>query len=932
MTSRSLKLGLLAVVIASFFLVPGLAHAKVPIYGLRPATSTAQAGAHANVALEVEVGVRGVTEPPTLPCICNAVRDLTLNTPAGLIAAPGNIPKCTAAEFAIKRCPSDSQLGIVVIRFFPEEKGDLGYTITPLYNMQAREDELALLATVAPLSTTPIYTSVTSRTESDYGLEFKTFGIPSILPPNLISSLFWGVPAAPIHDRFRFPFEGSKQTTCGGRGANPMPKLLLDLTPEGDPDCGWPPVPSNSPLAPFVQNPTACLGPTLFTAETLAYDLETATAAGPYPAITGCDQLSFDPSLSAKPTTNEADSPSGLDVNVNVPQTLSPSTPTSSAIRETTVTLPPGFTINSNAADGKTACTAAEAKFGTRLEAECPEQAKVGTLEIESSQFPEPLRGAMYLGEPLPGNRYRIFWAFDGFSLHVKIAGVVVPDPQTGQLTTTFSELAQFNFQNFNLHFFGAERGALATPTECGTYPVQAEFIPWAYPAVPKQNSTQFFTIDSGPGGTPCPAGSRPFNPSFEGGVSDNTAGRHSPLAVDISRSDGDQLLSGVKVMTPPGFSASLKGIPYCPEAAIERLQTSLYSGLEELSAPACPPASRVGTVVAGAGAGSKPLHVEGAVYWAGPYKGAPLSLVVAVPAVSGPYDLGNVVVRVALHVDPSNAQVTAISDPLPQILEGVPLRARRILVKLDRPGFTLNPTNCDPFSLSAQISGAEGAVVSRATHFQVANCATLPYEPKLSLRLTGGTRRRGHPAIHAVFRARPGEANSHRVSVTLPRGELLDNAHIGGVCTRGAFASDSCPASSKIGTAHVTTPLLDQPLSGSAYLRSSSHELPDIAIDLEGQVDFELAGRVDSVQGRLRTVFESVPDIPVGTFKLDLLGGRKGLLQNSESLCSGSKFATARLQGQNGAALARKVRLEVACAGGSGERSKRHGHGRRGS
>ena len=932
MIARIARLSLLAVVSTLLFL-PVAAQAKVPIYSLLPQESSSQAGGHADVALQVEVGVRGITEPATLPCVCNAIRDLKINTPAGLIASPGNIPQCTAAEFAVKRCPIDSQLGLAVIRFSPEDVDLIGYTITPLYNMQAREDQLALLAMVAPFTETPIYIDITSRTESDYGLEFKTFGIPSILPPNLISTIFWGVPADPIHDRFRVPFEGVsspgssakfKTFRCGGQGANPVPKLLAGLTPEGDADCGWPPIPSNSPVVPFVQNPTACLGPTLFTADTFAYDLESDHATAAFPAITGCDQLSFDPSLSAKPTTTEADSPSGLDVNVNVPQVLSPSTPTPSAIREATVTLPPGFTIDSNAADGKSACTDAQANFGTREPAECPEYAKVGTLEVESTQFPVPLTGAMYLGEPMPGNRYRIFWAFDGFSLHVKLAGTVTPDPQTGQLRATFSELPQFNFQNFNLHFFGAERGLLATPTQCGTYPVQAEFVPWAYPSIPKQTSTQFFTIDSGPGGTPCPAATRPFDPSLAGGVADNTAGRHSSLAVDISRKDGDQLLAGIRVATPPGFSATLKGIPYCPESAIARLQESQYSGLAELASPSCPVASQVGTVIAGAGAGSKPLHVEGKVYWAGPYKGAPLSLVVVVPAVSGPYDLGNVVNRIALNVDPSTARVTAVSDPLPQILDGIPLRTRQILVNLNRPDFVLNPTNCDPFSLAGQISGDQGAAVDRSIHFQVANCASLPYEPRLTLRLTGGIQRLGHPAIHATFRARPGEANTRRVSVTLPPGELLDNSHIGGVCTRVAFAKDGCPAGSRLGSASVSTPILDKPLTGVAYLRSSSHDLPDIAIDLEGQVDFELVGHVDSVKGRLRTTFESVPDIPVGTFKLNLVGGGRGLLQNSEGLCTEPKRATARLKGQNGAALATRVRLDVAC--GSGNEKRRNG------
>jgi hypothetical protein len=293
------------------------------------------------------------------------------------------------------------------------------------------------------------------------------------------------------------------------------------------------------------------------------------------------------------------------------------------------------------------------------------------------------------------------------------------------------------------------------------------------------------------------------------------------------------------------------------------------------------------------------------------------------IPAVSGPYDLGNIAVRAAIYVDPITAQVAAVSDPLPQIIEGIPLRARLLQIDFDRPGFTFNPTNCDPFSVDASLSGDEGATALRSAHFQVSNCADLPYEPKLALRLSGGLKRRGHPAIEAVFRASPGEANTRGVSVTLPKGELLDNSHIQTVCTRVEFGSSNCPAGSNIGNAEVTTPVLDQPLTGPVYLRSSSHRLPDLVLDLTGQVDFEAAAQVDSVRGRLRARFENVPDVPVSKIVLRLTGGNKGLLQNSESLCGRGKKASVRMTGQNGATVVGKTKLQVNC--GSKARHKRH-------
>jgi hypothetical protein len=344
---------------------------------------------------------------------------------------------------------------------------------------------------------------------------------------------------------------------------------------------------------------------------------------------------------------------------------------------------------------------------------------------------------------------------------------------------------------------------------------------------------------------------------------------------------------------------------------------------LQELASPSCPAASQVGTVVAGAGAGSKPLSVSGKVYWAGPYKGAPLSLVIVVPAVSGPYDLGNVVNRVALNVDPVTAQVNAVSDPLPQILEGIPLRARRILVNLDREGFTLNPTDCDPATLDARAFGDQGAVASFSTHFQVANCAVLPFSPKLQLRLRGSTKRRGHPSLRAVTLFNGG-ANLARATVAMPRTLLLDNAHIGTVCTRPQFAADSCPRGSVVGSAIAETPILDQPLRGAAYLRSSSNQLPDLVVDLEGQVDVELAGRIDTTRaGGLRTIFDT-PDVPVSRFVLSLLGGRKGLLINSKNLCKSPPKASLRLRGQNGKRLSRKTRIRTSCGKRKGKRARR--------
>jgi hypothetical protein len=862
-----------------------------------------QAGGHPDLWIEFNIDNRynpqlKDPEDPTklLPCACNDAKDIVINLPAGFTGNPHSTPQCNAKQFAFSECPVDSQIGVTA------PQGCIGSDLcvqgkTPVFNLIPPPGHAGLTGFRALLLDAPVYTFLTARTGSDYGLRASVLGTERVFPVPYFIQVLWGVPADPVNDAERYPEGPTNPGTTPGE-------------------------PSNSPLIPFLSNPTTCGEPLSSTLDVLAYDGGKTHAEAPWPSTTGCSQLAFNPTLAANPTTTRADSPSGMDVELTVPQTQSPKTPSPSEIRATSMTLPPGFTINPNAADGKTSCSDAVAKFGTEDEAECPEFAKVGTLEIHSAVLPGVLPGAVYLGEPQPGNRYRVFLTADGFGLHVKLPGVVLPDPKTGQVVIAFNNLPQSPFERFSLHLFGSERGILATPAQCGTYPVKTTFTPWDS-ALSTQDSTQFFTIDQGPNGTPCPGPERPFAPTFEASSDGNTAGAHSPFTVEIQRPDGDQTLDGLTVSTPPGFSGVLKGIPYCPESAIGQLNNVLYAGLAELTSSACPAASLLGTAVAGAGAGSRPAYFPGKVYLAGPYKGAPLSLVVVIPAVSGPYDLGNVVIRAAIKVDPVTARVTTVSDPVPQIIEGIPPRTRSIQVRLDRPDFALNPTNCDPLSVDAVMTGSEGGRISRSSHYQVANCGILPFAPKLSLKLSGGLARRGHPAINAVFQAKPGEANSRFVSVLMPKGELLDNAHIGAVCTKVNFAADTCPASSQLGTAEAASPLLDEPLKGSVYLRSSTNELPDIAIALKGQVSFDLVGRVDSVNARLRTTFETVPDVPVSKFSLSLYGGKRGLLVNSESLCGRRSFAVVQTIGQNGAVVDSKSKLQTAC--GSKARHKRH-------
>jgi hypothetical protein len=915
-TTRNVTGTVLAILaIAVAWALPAGASADSAVLDFSVIPSNTQAGGHPDISTKFILG--NYTESGNC---CGDAKDVTVSMPAGMTINPTATPHCTSAQFASESCPPDSQVGFV--QLYATVTGPPVF-FWGLYNLVARPGEPGSFAFSTPLFRTPQYIVAKPRTGGDFGLDILSPSINHLTTTiRGVRIVTWGVPADPIHDNLRMlqgelrPALSETARICQGdfqTESTEDPHTMLTY-------CGnilgqheHHPVPANSPPAPLLGNPTVCGKDLTATIKVVSYDTGVTHGEYPWPRTTGCELLSFNPSLAAQPTTTEADTPSGLDVELKVPQPQSTDVPSASEIKSLTVKLPEGFAINPNAADGKTWCTDEEAKIGTELEAQCPEFAKIGSLEIESATLPGPLPGYVYLGESKPGDRYRIVLTGDGFGVHVKILGSIRPDPATGGLTAVFPELPESPFEVFRMHMFGSERGSFSTPTQCGQYEVASSFVPWD-DALPDQSSKQFFTIDSGPGGSPCPAQLRSFRPGLRAGSADNTAGAYTPFAFDLSRADGEQNLAALNVKTPPGFSGRIAGVPYCPEAALTRLNDPLYAGLTELGSPACPAASYIGSAYSVAGAGSRPLNSAGKVYLAGPYKGAPLSFVVVVPAVSGPYDLGNVVVRTAVYIDPTTAQLDSVTDRLPRIFGGIPLRLRELVIRLDRGQFTVNPTRCAPYAVDASVSGAEGGVAHLTGPFQVANCRNLPFGPKLSLRLSGKTKRVAYPALHARLTAAPGESNIAKTVVTMPHALFLENSHINAPCTRVQFAADECPKTSILGTARAETPLLDKPLEGNVYLRSSNHKLPDMVAALRGQVSLDLVGRVDSVKQRLRASFETVPDVPVTSFRLDLLGNKRGLLVNSENLCKANLRAVAKFVGQNRKSFKRRVAMKTPC------------------
>ncbi len=512
----------------------------------------------------------------------------------------------------------------------------------------------------------------------------------------------------------------------------------------------------------------------------------------------------------------------------------------------------------------------------------------------------------------------------------VKLAGEVHADPQSGQLTTTFSEAPQQPFEDFKLHFFGGAAAALRTPPACMGYESTATLTPWSAPesGLPAARADGW-SISAFPGGGACPSdpAQAPNAPTFAAGSAAPIAAAYSPFAIHLRREDGSQELGALTVSPPPGLLAKLAGVPYCPGSALAA--AAAKSGREEEASPSCPAASEVGSVTVGAGAGPAPYYVHGTAYLAAPYKGAPLSLAVITPAAAGPYDLGTVVVRVALHVDPETARVTAVSDPIPHILQGIPLDVRTIDVSLDRPQFSLNPTSCAEKSSNGEATSVFGQSAPLSSRFQLGECGGLGFAPKFSLRLRGKTRRSGHPALRAEVRMPTGGANIASAQVSLPPSELLDQGNLDKVCTQPQLRSASCPAGSVYGHARAWSPLLDAPLEGPVYLGVGyGHLLPDLVADLNGQIRVLLHGRVDTTKRHgLRNSFEVVPDAPVSRFVLELKGGRKyGLLENKANLCGRTRHAAARFTAHNGRLAILRPKLRVRCR----HKQRRHKHRRR--
>ncbi|HSJ76351.1 MAG TPA: hypothetical protein VK899_09255, partial [Gemmatimonadales bacterium] len=714
----------------------------------------------------------------------------------------------------------------------------------------------------------------------------------------------------------------------------------------GGGSCAFPP---SLPKKPFLTLPRSCEGPQYptFSANSWEEPGSFDTGSSENPLITdGCEKLKFDATISAKPSTASAESASGLAFNLDIDdqELQKVGGNANSDIRKAVVRMPEGMTLNPSAAVGLESCTPAQLSAET-LSSEpgegCPEASKVGNVEVET----KVLEGVVVKGEVFvaaqnenPFNStFAIYMVIRDreLGLLVKLAGRVEADADTGQLTTTFGEpgqeVPQFPVSHLRFRFDEGPRGPLITPPTCGTHLAEATFTPWADPASPL-SAPGPFEITSGIGGGPCPQGTPPFKPTFTAGSANNAAGAYSPFSLRITREDGEGEITRLDSVLPKGVVGKIAGMTKCPDSAIEAAKSK--SGKEELASPSCPAASKVGTTMGGAGVGGILTYVPGFLYLAGPFAGSPLSVVAITPGVSGPFDIGTVVIRQGLSLDQSTGEVLidgSKGGAIPRILKGIPLRLRDLRVDVDRENFTLNPTSCEQLETKARIFGVQGPFATTSP-YRATDCAALGFKPKLQLKLLGGTKRSDHPALKSTltYPKGPGYANVGRAVVKLPSSEFIDNARIQTPCTRVQFNANACPKGSILGSAKAITPLLDEPLEGPVYFRSNGGErlLPDIVADLKGLFHIVLVGEVDSVKGRIRTTFAQVPDAPVSKFTLNLKGGKKGLLVNSRNLCAKALKADVKMSGQNGRTLDTRPVIKTSCKkqGKKGGKGKKQG------
>ncbi len=877
-----------------------------------------QAGGHPYaITTEVDFNTHREAEFPEALKPDQDVKDVAVELPPGEVGNPSGLPQCTLAQLSSGsgECPIGAQVGYIVIR------GNIGTLTVSLYNLVPPANAPALFG--FNLSGTIVTITGNVRNGGDYGITVLSPNIPTSVPVDGFTLTFWGTPADPSHD-----FQRCKLLMIEEAGSPPQP-IVCNGAP------GTPTGPNSDPVQPtaFLTLPGQCTAPGVGMLSTLQVDswhdpgvwlqrsLLNHLSPG-YPLLpaqwgeqqnlTGCDVVPFQPAVSVTPTNAQADTPTGLNIDISLPQDglLNPVGIATAGVKKAVVVLPAGESVSPSAADGLGACSLEQVALLDNRPAGCPDSSKLGTVEIVTPLLNDPLKGAVFLGKqganPF-GSLIALYIVVEGHGVILKLAGRVDLDPVTGRVTTTFDNNPQLPFSQLRLNFKAGPRSPLVNPHECGIYTTDGQITPWSGNAPASVGSS--FQITSGPNGSPCPGSPQAFAPGFSAGTTNNQAGAFSPFSLTFTRNDGEQQLGGVSLKMPLGLLGTLAGIPLCGEP--------------QASQGTCDAASQIGTVTAGAGAGANPFYVQGGrVYLTGGYKGGAFGLSIAVPAVAGPFDLGLVVVRAAIVVDPHTAQLTISSDPLPTILQGIPLDLRVVNVNVNRPGFIFNATNCNKLAIAGTLTGGAGGSEAVSSGYQVTNCGALGFKPKFTVSTSGHTSRaRGASLDAKIVYPKGAQANIARVKVDLPKQLPSRLTTLQKACRAEVFAANpaSCPAASLVGSASATTPVLPVKLSGPVYFVSNGGAaFPNLVLVLQGYgVTVQLVGDTFiSKTGITSSTFKTVPDVPIGTFELKLPEGPYSALTANGNLCKTKLAMPTAFLAQDGAEIHQSTPITVSgCA-----------------
>ncbi len=874
-------------------------------FGNADGTTDTQAGSHPyemtlNFALNNAGGYFSAGGP---------LREISLKLPPGLVGDPHAVPQCSRQQFILgigSECPADTQVGTDRPSVNPEgERGNADWGVRiPVYNLVPPPGEPAEFGFQFAGSLILVDTGV--RSGSDYGITGAVRNLSHQIVFNSIT--FWGVPDEESHDH-----ERCVSSTCGlpAGSAKPRPLLTLPTSCEGPQTLGLTADSWNSSL------PTS--------KETVEIHDQNGVSTG----FTGCEHLGFNTQLNIAPDTSFADTPAGLTVDVKAPQEgLSDADSlATSNIKDTTVALPAGVAINPGQAAGLGECGPAEDGLTTEAEkaegkedngpAHCPNSSQVGTDEIETPLLNKPLKGNVYVMPSEPPH-IRLLVTANGEGVFAKIVGDVHLNEQTGQLVTTFSDTPELPFTDFKLSFSGGAQAALSTPVHCGSYTSTSDFTAWSSPAVEDLFPHSSFQITAGTGGGACPSSPSSFTPSMIAGSTTDQAGGFTDFSLLLTRPDDQQRVSNLQFKTPEGLLGMIGNVPLCAEA--------------QANAGTCSSASQIGHTVVEAGPGPYPLVVPESgqspapIYLTEGYKGAPYGLSIVVPLHVGPFTLPTQVVRAKIEVDPRTTELTITTDPLPQIIAGVPADLRAINAVIDRPGFMFNPTGCEPQSFSGTATGAEGASVPISTHFQMGSCRSLTFKPDFKVSTSGKTSRKNGASLDAKIVYPKGpfgdnqasiQSNVKSIKVDLPKQLPSRLTTLQKACTAATFEANpaSCPADSKVGTATAETPVLPVTLTGPAYFVSyGGAKFPELVIVLQGYgVTVDLHGETFiSKAGITSSTFRQVPDVPITSFELKLPQGPFSALAANGNLCAKKLLMPTAFTGQNGAVLKQNTPISV--------------------